>query len=136
MRLIDCGCGPGTITADLALLVTPGETVGVDVREEAVAAARSVAAERGLSTASFRTASVYELPFPDGHFDAAFACAVVQHLASPLAALREIRRVLRPGGVLGIVDGSSATAFRYPTSAVLDAFDALLAREREHRTGR
>jgi SAM-dependent methyltransferase len=136
MRLLDCGCGPGSITADLALAVAPGEAIGVDLREDALEQARAFAAKRSIANLHFQTASVYELPFPDASFDVAFACAVLQHLNDPLVALREMRRVLRPGGVVGIVDGSSTLTFRHPTNALLDKWDDLRAREREHNVGR
>jgi ubiquinone/menaquinone biosynthesis C-methylase UbiE len=135
MRLIDCGCGPGSITVDLAQAVTPGETIGIDVREEALKHGRELARNRGISNVTFRVASVYQLPYPDGSFDAAFACAVIQHLATPVEALKEMRRVLKPGGVIAIVDGSAPITFRYPTNPLLDAFDRLRIFEREHRTG-
>jgi len=136
MRLIDCGCGPGSVTVDLAQVVAPGEALGVDLRAGALAHGRTLARERGIANVAFQAASVYQLPYADGSFDAAFACALLQHLASPLAALKEIRRVLRPGGVIGIVDGSSAITFRYPTSPLLEAWDKLRVLEREHNTGR
>jgi SAM-dependent methyltransferase len=135
MRLLDCGCGPGTITADLAHVVTPGETIGIDLREEAVAQARALARERQIATLTFQQATIYQLPFPDASFDAAFTCAVLQHLATPGAALREIRRVLRPGGVIGIADGSSMLTIRYPNNALLDRWDRLRVLEREYNTG-
>lgn len=69
-------------------------------------------------------------------FDAAFSCAVLQHLADPRAALTEIRRVLTPDGVIGIVDGSSPLTFRYPTNPLLDTWDRLRALQRAHNTGR
>ena len=135
MRLIDCGCGPGSITADLARTVAPGEVIGIDIREEAVADARQLARDRGISNVTFQVASIYRLPFPDASFDAAFSCAVLQHLATPLVALQEVRRILKPGGVIGIVDGSSPITFRYPTSPILDAWDNLRVRARDYNTG-
>jgi ubiquinone/menaquinone biosynthesis C-methylase UbiE len=136
MRLLDCGCGPGSITVDLAHALAPGEAIGIDLREDALAQGRALARERGIANVTFETASVYQLPYPDGSFDAAFACAVLQHLAAPLAALKEVRRVLKPEGVIGIVDGSSTITFRYPTNPLLDRWDRLRTLEREHNAGR
>ena len=135
MRLLDCGCGPGSITVDLARAVAPGEAIGIDLREDVLAQGRALAVERGIANVTFETASIYQLPYPDGSFDAAFACAVLQHLAAPLAALKEMRRVLKLGGVIGIVDGSSTITFRYPTNSLLDKWDRLRALEREHNVG-
>ena len=136
MRLIDCGCGPGSITVDLAQAVAPGEAIGIDLREDTLAHGRALARERSIANVTFQTASVYQLPYPDGSFDAAFACAVLQHLAAPLAALEGMHRVLRPGGVIGIVDGSSTITMRYPTNPLLEKWDRLRALEREYNTGR
>jgi Methyltransferase domain len=136
MRLIDCGCGPGSITVDLAQAVTPGEAIGIDLREEALTHGRQLARSRRLSNVTFQVANIYQLPFPDGSFDAAFACAVLQHLAAPLEALKEMRRILKPGGVIGIMDGSSTITFRYPTNPLLEAWDKIRGLEREYRTGR
>jgi SAM-dependent methyltransferase len=135
MRLLDCGCGPGSITVDLAHAVTPGEAIGIDLREEALRHGRSLARDRGIANVTFQVANVYQLPFPDASFDAAFACAVLQHLASPLEALKEMRRILEPGGVIGIVDGSAPITFRYPTNPLLEAWDQLRVLEREYNTG-
>jgi ubiquinone/menaquinone biosynthesis C-methylase UbiE len=136
MRLIDCGCGPGSITVDLARAVAPGEAIGIDLRTDALTQARKLASERGIANVAFHAASVYHLPYPDCSFDAAFACAVLQHLAAPLAALKEMLRVLKPGGVIGIADGSSTITFRYPTNPLLQAWDKLRGLEREYNTGR
>jgi ubiquinone/menaquinone biosynthesis C-methylase UbiE len=123
MRLLDCGCGPGSITVDLAHAVAPGEAIGIDLREDALAQGRALARAREIANVTFETASVYQLPYADSSFDAAFACAVLQHLATTLAALKEMRRVLKPKGVIGIVDGSSTITFRYPNNSLLEAWD-------------
>jgi ubiquinone/menaquinone biosynthesis C-methylase UbiE len=102
MTLLDCGCGPGTITLGLAEAVAPGQVVGLDLEASQITLARKLAEERKLKTVDFKVGSVYELPFPHQSFDAVFAHALIEHLGDPLAALRELRRVLKPGGVAGI----------------------------------
>jgi SAM-dependent methyltransferase len=104
--LLDCGCGPGTITIDLAEIVAPGEVVGVDIESSQIEAARGHASSRGVSNIHFEVADVYELPFPADSFDRVFLHGVVEHLSKPGEALREIRRVLKPGGLLGLRNGA------------------------------
>jgi ubiquinone/menaquinone biosynthesis C-methylase UbiE len=102
MSLLDCGCGPGTISIDLAGFITPGQMVGIDIEVNQIILARNLARERGISNARFEVGDIYELPFPNNSFDAAFAHTVLQHLAAPVKAAREICRVLKPGGVFGV----------------------------------
>jgi SAM-dependent methyltransferase len=101
MSLLDCGCGPGVITVGLAKFVSPGEVHGVDLFAGQLADAR-VLAEREGASVTFHQASAYELPFDDGCFDIVFAHALLEHLADPVAALREMARVLRPSGLVGV----------------------------------
>lgn len=69
MEFLDCGCGPGTITCDIAALLPNSTVVGVDASEESIHAAEAQAAARGLSNVTFHRASVYDLPFDDRRFD-------------------------------------------------------------------
>jgi ubiquinone/menaquinone biosynthesis C-methylase UbiE len=135
MRLLECGCGQGTVTVDLAELVAPGEVVGIDLREGDLDRARALADQRGVANVSFQTASIYELPFPDGAFDAVFANAVLMHLGKPLAALQEMRRVVKSGGVAGIRDPAFHQYLRYPTTPALAAWDPLYLRTLAHHGG-
>ena len=116
MRLLDCGCGPGTITVGLAERVAPGEAIGIDLAPTQVGRARALARERGLDNLRFEVADVCALPFPDAHFDAAFASNVLQYLPDPLVGLKELRRVLKPGGVVGVCDADVGTLRLAPDS--------------------
>ena len=105
LRLLDVGCGPGTITVDLAARVAPGQVVGFDVAEEVIDRARALLDEPDAPTnCTFRTDDVYAIDAPDGTFDVVHAHQVLQHLTDPVAALREMRRVLKPGGMLAVRD--------------------------------
>lgn len=118
-RLLDVGCGPGTITVDLARAVAPGEVVAVDAAEAAVALTRAAADDAGVDVTA-QVADVLALPFPDGSFDVVHAHQVLQHLADPVAALREMRRVTRPGGLVAVRDADYAAMTWYPPSSGLD----------------
>ncbi|MEV4561601.1 methyltransferase domain-containing protein [Kitasatospora sp. NPDC049285] len=128
-RVLDVGCGPGTITADLAAAVGPtGRVTGVDTAAEVLEQAAGLAAERGLDTLDFQVADVYRLPFPDGSFDVVHAHQVLQHLADPVAALREMRRVTAPGGLIAVRDADYAAMTWYPQLPELDEWSALYRR--------
>ena len=102
--VLDAGCGPGTITLGLARKVAPGHVIGIDVEDSQFEQARAVAKRERLNV-EFRKESVYELPFGKQQFDAVFSHAVLEHLSDPAAAIAEFRRVLKPGGVIGLRAG-------------------------------
>src|SRR4051794_23454404 len=97
LGVLDVGCGPGTITVDLAERVAPGRVVGLDVSADPLDEARALAAGRGVQV-PFEVGDVYALGAPDDSFDVVHAHQVLQHLTDPVAALREMARVCRPGG--------------------------------------
>lgn len=124
MKLLDCGCGPGSITIGLAKRIAPGTAVGIDVDPGEVERARQLAAEQGVGNAQFQTGNVYELPFADGTFDAAFSNALLDHLSDPIAALREIRRILKADGVLGVRTADRDGYLFTPPDPLLAKFEA------------
>lgn len=135
MRLLDAGCGPGSITVDLARQVAPGDVIGIDLQDTLVGQARARAAAGGVSTARFERADVYGLPYADASFDAVFANGLLMHLREPARALNELHRVLRPGGVAGVRDPDFATALYAPMTPRLEQWLALRVRVRQHNGG-
>ena len=128
-RVLDLGCGPGAITVGLAERVAPdGTVVGVDRDAGWFETARSLAADR--PGVRFEEADAADLPFEDGSFDVAFLHALLQHVDSPAAVLAEVRRVVRPGGVVGVGDADLDTFLLHPRTPALDA---ALALDRRHR---
>ena len=124
-RLLDIGCGPGTITLDLAEAVAPGWVLGLDVVPEPLDAARANAEARGDRTTEFALGDVYALDLPDDSVDVVHAHQVLQHLSDPVAALREMRRVCRPGGLVAARDADYAAMVWYPADPRLDDWLAL-----------
>jgi len=102
MKLLDCGCGPGTITLGFADLIAPGTVTGTDIGSSQISIARENALKLGINNTDFLEGNIYDLPFEDNSFDAAFSHAVLEHLQEPTKALQELFRVLKPGGVLGV----------------------------------
>jgi ubiquinone/menaquinone biosynthesis C-methylase UbiE len=125
MRLLDGGCGVGSITLGLAGVVAPGEVIGLDREVEQIVSARALATEIGAANVRFEVGDIYALPFPDASFDAVFAHTLLMHLSEPLRALREFRRVLRPGGVIGVADDDQGTLLIAPPTPPLEALYAL-----------
>ena len=103
MQVVDVGCGPGSMTVGIAAHIGSGRAIGVDMGESQVRLATQRAAEQGVANAEFRVGSAYDLPFADAQFDALFSHALLEHLREPVRAMREFLRVLKPGGVMGVV---------------------------------
>lgn len=112
--LLDVGCGPGTITVDLARRLDPGEVIGVDSSEEIVRRAVALAEDEGVRNAAFRVGDMYALDFADDTFDVVHAHQVLQHVANPVAAMKEVRRVLKPGGIFAARDVDYGGVVWYP----------------------
>lgn len=126
LRLLDVGCGPGTITVDLAERVAPGEVVGFDVSVDVIDRANALLGEPGApSNCRFRTDDVYAIDAADGSFDIVHAHQVLQHLTDPVAALREMRRVLRPGGLLAVRDADYGGMTWAPANPEIDEWMAI-----------
>ena len=121
MDLLDVGCGPASITADLAERVAPGRVVALDAAAGALEAARATLRERRLSEqVEVTSGDVMALPFEDASFDVVHAHQVLQHLADPVGALAEMRRVTRPGGIVAVRDAVYSAMTWFPEPAGME----------------
>ena len=121
MDLLDVGCGPASITADLAERVAPGRVVALDAAAGALEAARKTLRERGLSEqVELTSGDVMALPFEDASFDVVHAHQVLQHLADPVGALAQMRRLTRPGGMVAVRDAVYSAMTWFPEPAGME----------------
>lgn len=128
LSVLDVGCGPGTITAGLAARVEPGAVTAIDQAPDVLDIARAEIESRQLSNVSFATADVHRLDFPDDTFDVVHAHQVLQHVSDPVAALREMRRVCVPGGIVAARDADYSGFIWFPQLPELDLWRDLYRR--------
>ena len=120
MRVLDIGCGPGSITIGLATHTAPGVVAAIDRQITQVKAAQALAIEHRIANVRVLSADIYHLPFASQTFDAVFALAVLMHLADPVRALSEMRRVLSAGGLAGVRDPDFGSTLMAPINPVLE----------------
>ena len=123
-RLLDVGAGPGTITADLAGRVAPGRVTALEATDQALALSRDELGRRGID-ADFVVGHVHALELDDDSFDVVHAHQVLQHVADPVQALREMRRVCRPGGIVAVRDSDYAGFVWHPETPAFDRWMSL-----------
>lgn len=135
MSVLDCGCGPGSLTIEIAERVAPGQVVGIDIEPEQCAKAEALAAARGITNVRFEPADVYALSYPDATFDAVFSHALVTHLADPMRAFAESRRVLKPTGVLAVSANDYGSGAWSPAGSAAERLGVLYPRVMTHNGG-
>ena len=136
LRVLDFGCGPGTISVGLARAVEPGELHGIDMEESQIDLARSAAEAGGHANTTFHVGDVTDLPFEDDYFDVAHCHAVLMHVPDTEAVLSEVKRVLKPGGIVASREMFVESSFLEPSDEAVDSawatFSNLLAANGGH----
>ncbi|KAI9759462.1 MAG: hypothetical protein M4579_002302 [Chaenotheca gracillima] len=129
MKILDVGCGPGSITSGFCKYVPAGQVTGVDVSSAVVEQARTLASEKEVTNLTFETGNVLEgLKYPDGTFDVVYCHQVLNHLPDPVRAMKEMRRVCSStGGMVACREGD--LPFRwYPAKEGLLLWNEMMKR--------
>jgi SAM-dependent methyltransferase len=113
-RVLECGCGAGAQTVLLAASSPDAQIVSIDVSAGAVELARRRMREAAGRNVAFGVADIFNLPFAFESFDHVFVCFVLEHLRDPLRALCGLRRVLRPGGSIAVIEGDHGSWYCHP----------------------
>ncbi|MEV0666289.1 class I SAM-dependent methyltransferase [Actinomadura luteofluorescens] len=117
-RVLEAGCGVGAQTVHLVARSPGMRLTAMDLSRASLDQARArVEGSFPAAGVRWRCADLRDLPFPDAVFDHVFVCFVLEHLPDPRAALAGLRRVLRPGGTLTVIEGDHGSAFFHPDSA-------------------
>ncbi|MEO0492228.1 MAG: methyltransferase domain-containing protein [Actinomycetota bacterium] len=133
-RLLDVGCGPGTITIDLARRVAPGAVIGFDAAPDVIERAGALLAAGDAPTnCAFVVDDVYAIGADDDTFDVVHAHQVLQHLTDPVAALGEMMRVLKPGGLLAVRDADYGAMSWAPANPAIDRWMAIYQSTAAHQ---
>lgn len=129
MRILDVGCGPGTITMGLSKYVPQGTVIGVDYSGDIIAkacenlaseAAKGSETSTNVNSVEFRVGDVFHLPFEDGSFDVVHLHQVLMHVGDPVRALRELKRVVRRGGIVAAREGDIDAMTWWPALPVME----------------
>jgi ubiquinone/menaquinone biosynthesis C-methylase UbiE len=113
-QVLDVGCGPGSITIDVAKLVSGGSVTGIDREQTAIERANDLAGQNKATNVRFLVGSVHALPFAEGFFDVTYANALLEWMEDPVQAVSEMMRVTKPGGAVVARNNDYGTAVMFP----------------------
>ncbi len=114
--ILEAGCGVGAQTIILAKNSPEARFLSIDVSEESLNKARALTEKEGISNVQFHKADIYQLTFAEETFDHIFVCFVLEHLLRPLDALMNLKRVLKTGGSITVIEGDHGSTYFCPES--------------------
>ena len=114
--ILEAGCGVGAQTKIIAPANPGSKFISIDISHESIVQAGELINNLGIKNVEFRQADIFNLPFENGHFDHIFVCFVLEHLSHPHVALTELKRVLKPGGTIMVIEGDHGSTYFHPDS--------------------
>jgi ubiquinone/menaquinone biosynthesis C-methylase UbiE len=135
LTVLDVGCGPGSLTIELAERVTPGQVIGVDIDDDQFEAAHALATARGVGNVRFERADAAALSFSDNAFDVVFSHGLISHVRQPAQVLAEMYRVTAAGGLAAVAENDAGTFVISPADSAMERFLILFLRVVRHNGG-
>jgi ubiquinone/menaquinone biosynthesis C-methylase UbiE len=135
MRVLDVGCGPGSITFGLAQALAPGKVTGIDFEASQISIAEQLVKRKQQHNCDFKVASVYELPFADAEFDAVYGHTILMQFKDLHPVLAEIRRVLKPGGLISFREVDFGANLYYPQDSAYKKLMTIFRKSIAHNQG-
>jgi len=114
--VLEAGCGVGAQTITLAYNSPDARFISIDISESSIAEAREKIKKDGYTNVTFQQADIFNLPFQPESFDHIFVCFVLEHLARPVEALNCLKKLLKTGGTITVIEGDHGSAYFYPDS--------------------
>lgn len=125
--VLEAGCGIGAQTVILSRNSPQTRITSIDISEESLNKAKERAAGEGVKNVEFRVENIFDLPFEDESFDHIFVCFVLEHLKEPVKALASLRRALKKGGTITVIEGDHGSCFFHPeTDSAMKAWNSLV----------
>ena len=115
-NVLEAGCGVGAQTIILARNSPNAKFTAVDVSKESLRAAKERVSSQGFTNVTFHQSDIFHLPYEDDSFDHLFLCFVLEHLPNPIEALLCLRRVLKRGGTITVIEGDHGSTYFHPES--------------------
>ncbi|MCQ1537187.1 methyltransferase domain-containing protein [Methanosarcina sp. KYL-1] len=126
-KVLEAGCGVGAQTVILAKNSPESEIISIDISGESIGKAKDAVEKEGIGNVSFRQTDIYSLPFEEESFDHIFVCFVLEHLREPEKALKNLKKVLKPGGTITVVEGDHGSCYFHPEGKnALEAWNCLI----------
>ena len=116
-RVLEAGCGVGAQTVPLAKNSPFAEITSIDISETSVAEARRTVEAAGISNVTFQRGDIFDLAFEPNSFDHIFVCFVLEHLSDPVDALSLLKRYIKPGGTITVIEGDHGSTYFHPDSS-------------------
>jgi ubiquinone/menaquinone biosynthesis C-methylase UbiE len=113
-RVLECGCGTGAQTVLLARNSPEARITSIDVSQDSLRKAAAAVEQEGITNVTFQTADIFDMPFEEAAFDHVFVCFVLEHLPNPEEALGCLKRVLKKGGSITVIEGDHRSWYCHP----------------------